>query len=172
MKKSELTSGEYQPYYETYLKNVANTTDLMEGMKQSLVDTPKFFESIPEEKLHHQYAVEKWTPKEILQHLVDTERIFTYRALRISRNDPTELPGFDENAYVPPSQANNKALSQLIAEFSSLRKANIAMYTGFTAEMLQVKGKASGGPVSVRAIPFILMGHELHHIRIIKERYL
>lgn len=172
MKKIELTPKEYDAYYETYLKNVANNQGLIEGFKLSLQTTPSFFENLPEDKLLYQYAEGKWTPKEILQHIIDTERIFTYRALRISRNDKTELPGFDENAYVPPSLANQKSILQLVEEFTSLRKANIALYKGFNAEMLQRLGKASGGPISVRAIPFILLGHELHHIHIIKERYL
>lgn len=172
MKKANLTSGEYDAYYETYLKHVEDDTDLIEGLNHSLQATPIFFEKLPERKLHFQYAEAKWTPKEILQHLIDTERIFTYRALRISRNDTTELPGFDENAYVPPSQANKKPIHQLNEEFTSLRKANIAMYQGFSDAMLQKLGKASGTPISVRAIPFILLGHELHHIRVIKERYL
>jgi hypothetical protein len=171
MKKANLTTAEYAPYYEVYLKNVANDTSLLDGFQKSLTSTPAYFQNLPKEKLLHQYDDGKWTPKEILQHLTDTERIFTYRALRISRNDKTELPGFDENAYVPPSQANLKTLDQLLDEFVSLRKANIALYKGFSDEMLLRLGKASGGPVSVRAIPFILLGHEMHHIRIIKERY-
>lgn len=171
MKKIDLTNKEYDTYYETYLKNVEASTGLMQGFEASLDATPTFFKEIPDAKLLYAYAEGKWTPKEILQHLIDTERIFTYRALRISRNDTTELPGFDENAYVPPSQANQKPILQLVEEFTSLRKANIALYKGFNAEMLQRLGKASGGPISVRAIPFILLGHELHHIQIIKERY-
>lgn len=172
MKKANLTSAEYDAYYEVYLKNVENESDLVEGLLHSLHATPSFFETLPSEKLHYQYADGKWTPKEILQHLIDTERIFAYRALRISRNDTTELPGFDENAYVPPSQANDKSIKQLNEEFISLRKANIAMYLGFSEAMLMRVGKASRAPISVRAIPFILLGHELHHICIIKERYL
>lgn len=172
MKKAEITRIEYAPYYETYLKRVQGDTNLIGGFEKSLIDTPHFFQSIPNEKLHFQYAADKWTPKEILQHLIDTERIFTYRALRISRNDKTELPGFDENAYVLPSMANQKSLAQLVDEFESLRQANICMYKGFSDEMLICLGKASGGPVSVRAIPFILLGHELHHMAIVEQRYL
>lgn len=172
MKKAELTDKEFAPYYHTYLKRVNEETDLLVGLQQSLRETPVFFEKLSPEILQFRYAEAKWTPKEILQHIIDTERIFTYRGLRISRNDTTALPGFDENAYVPPSMANQKAITQLLEEFITLRQANIALYKGFTSEMLLRLGKASGGPVSVRAIPFILLGHELHHIAIIEERYI
>lgn len=171
MKKSDLTPKEYDAYYETYLKHVAASTKLLEGLKTSLTHTVNFFRELPESKLHYQYAEDKWTPKEILQHLIDTERIFTYRSLRIARNDFTELPGFDENAYVPPSKANNKSLEQLVVEFESLRNATLALYTGFATNALTNIGNASGSPISVRAIPFILLGHELHHINVIEERY-
>ena len=171
MKKSDLTPSEYHPYYETYLKKVDASTQLLVSLESSLISTTTFFASLPKDKLRHRYAEDKWTPKEILQHIIDTERIFTYRALRISRNDTTELPGFDENAYVPPSQANQKNLSQLLDEFSSLKKASISLYKGFNKAMLTKLGRASGSPISVRAIPFILIGHELHHIQVIKDRY-
>lgn len=171
MQKKDVKSNEYDSYYKIYLKNVAPETNIIEGQKNSLSCSFNFFQSIPDDKLLYQYAEGKWTPKEILQHITDTERIFSYRALRISRNDFTELPGFDENAYVPPSMANKKSMNQLLDEFASLKRANITLFKGFTDTMLLRKGKASGGPISVRAIPFILMGHEAHHIQVIKERY-
>lgn len=171
MTKNELTIAEYAPYYELYLKNVANDTELIKGLEQSMLSTSLFFEKLPEEKLLYAYAEGKWTPLEVLQHITDTERVFTYRALRFSRNDVTALPGFDHNAYVPTSDANSKTLVQLLTEFTTLRAATISLYQGFSSEALTRLGVASNAPISVRAIPFILIGHELHHIRVVKERY-
>ena len=171
MKKAALTNKEYDPYYELYLRLVDDETQLMKGFEQELEYNFEFYRNIPVEKLHYQYAQGKWTPKEVLQHIIDTERIFCYRALRIARKDFTELPGFDQDAFVPTSYANLKSLDQLLNEYKSLRLANISLYAGFNTEMLSYLGKASNGPISVRAIPFILMGHEKHHINLFKERY-
>lgn len=171
MKKIEITSKEYDPYYKLYLKLVDDETELVKGFEKELEHNLNFYRNIPVEKLHFQYAEGKWTPKEVIQHIIDTERIFCYRALRIARNDFTELPGYDQDAYVPTSFANLKSLEQLLEEYTTLRKANISLYKGFNKDMLTNIGKASNGPVSVRAIPFILMGHEKHHINLFTDRY-
>lgn len=171
MKKKTLAKNEYDSYYQLYLNLVDEETELIQGFKEEHKKNLHFYQNIPVEKLHYQYAEGKWTPKEVFQHIIDTERIFCYRALRIARKDFTELPGFDQDAYVPNSYANLKSLEQLLDEYSSLRLANISLYKGFSNEILKHLGKASKGPVSVRAIPFILMGHEKHHINIFKEKY-
>lgn len=169
--KKDITSKEYAPYYDLYLNRVHQDTTLLEGFQQSKETFTRFIDEIPEEKYYYQYAEGKWTVKEMIQHIIDTERIFCYRALRIARGDKTSLPGFDENAFVPPSKANDKTIQQLKNEYTSLREANLVMYRGFSKEILQELGEASAGPVSVRAIPFILMGHELHHMHIFDTRY-
>lgn len=169
--KKDLQTNEYHPYYELYLARVEGYEELMESFHKSKHDFIDFLNSIPEQKYHFQYQEGKWTIKEIVQHIIDTERIFCYRALRIARGDKTPLPGFDENAFVPPSKANLKSMPQLIKEYTTLREANIALFEGCDKQMLTCLGEASAGPVSVRAIPFILVGHERHHIHIFETRY-
>lgn len=169
--KKDITSIEYAPYYNLYLNRVHQDTTLLEGFQQSKEIFTRFLDEIPQEKYYYQYAEGKWTVKEIIQHIIDTERIFCYRALRIARGDKTPLPGFDENAFVPPSKANEKSMNQLKEEYTSLRESNLSLYKGFDKWMLEELGEASAGPVSVRAIPFILMGHEKHHMHIFEMRY-
>jgi hypothetical protein len=124
------------------------------------------------DKFDFRYAEGKWTIKEIIQHVIDTERIFSYRALRISRNDKTPLPGFDENEYVINTDANNRHLQSLLTELSLVRQSTIALFKSFTPMQLERLGVASNNDISVRAIGFILIGHQKHHQKIFMERYL
>lgn len=113
-----------------------------------------------------------WTPKEILNHLIDSERVFSYRALRFARQDKTELAGFEENNYAHESLANNRSIDDLLTEYQTTRASTIALFKSFNLNMLTSKGIAGTGEVSVRALAFLIIGHEKHHISIIKERYL
>lgn len=171
MSPSDLSDHEYHPYYKNYITQVVYN-DLIEGLKDSFAKTLSFFKSIPNDKLGYQYAEGKWTVKEIIQHLVDAEIVFSYRALRFARNDKTSLPGFDENAYVPSSLANNVSLDQLLNHYSFVRQSTIALFKSFDKEMLMRIGQASGSDMSVRALGFVIIGHETHHCKVIKERYL
>ena len=171
LKKSDIHSDEYKSYYDTYLKLVSDGTSLDSAL-ESYSLLIRFFEMLPENKLLHRYQPEKWTPKQIFQHLIDTERIFSYRALRFARNDFSELSGFDENEYAENCNANDRSLKSLTEEYKNLRLSNISMYESFSDEKLKNKGQASGGYFSVRVIPFILNGHEKHHMNIIESRYL
>jgi hypothetical protein len=117
------------------------------------------------------YAPRKWSVKEIVGHLADTERIMAYRALRIARGDETPLPGFDENAYVPPAKFDARTLPDLVAELRTTRAATLALFRTFDAEAWRRRGTASGKPVSVRAIGYMIPGHERHHVEILKTRY-
>lgn len=171
MTVSELSSNEYNPYYKSYIDKVGDL-NLIEGLKSSLKKTEHFFDSIPDDKLEYTYADGKWTIKEIIQHLIDTEIVFSYRALRFARNDKTELPGFDENAYAQTSFANNKKLNELIEHYAAVRKSTIALFSNFDTETLSRIGNASGSNMSVRALGFVIIGHETHHCNIIRERYL
>lgn len=170
-RKSDITSKEYKPYYELYLNRVSSTTSLFEALEQQseLID---FFNSIPEDKHEFRYLPEKWTPKQILQHLIDTERIFVNRALRFAREDYTLLPGYDENRYAEYCNSNKRSFSDLLEEYDIVRNSSILLYKSFDDRVLKNIGQASGGPFSVRVIPFILCGHQKHHIHIIEERYL
>lgn len=162
---------EYSEYYGYYIKlNPAES--ILEGLENQMNETISFFNSITAEKLDYQYEKGKWTPKDILQHIIDTERIFTYRALCFSRNDKTQLPGYDENDFATKANASNRAIIDLIEEYKLVKQATIMLFKSFDLEMLQQIGVANHTEISVRAIGYILPGHEIHHLNVIKERYL
>lgn len=166
-----LQSSEYATFYKPYIEALGEVV-LMDELEQSLSFFIDFIKTIPSEKHEFRYAESKWTIKDIVQHLIDAERIFAYRALRIARKDKTPLPGFEENDYVNTAFANSRTMDELIEEFSTVRKATISLFKTFTEVQLLQMGIASEKPVSVRAIGFITMGHQYHHVKIIKERYL
>lgn len=169
----ELTDNEYAPFYKPYIL-AASVSDkgIIENLQDSLIQFFELLSDLPEEKQLFAYAENKWTIKELIQHIIDTERVMAYRALCISRNDKTKFPGFDENHYVANSNANAISYIELLKEFSLTRKSSIAMFKGFTDKMLLRKGIASESEISVRALGYILTGHVLHHLKIIKDRYL
>ena len=171
MKASELLVTEYIPYYMTYISK-AGDLDLIEGLKSSFKTTVAFFNALPDDKLEYVYADKKWTVKEIIQHLIDAERVFAYRALRFARSDENSLPGYDENEYASASLANHRSIEELIEDYSSLRESTIHLFQSFSDAMLMKMGRASGGEMSVRAIGFVITGHETHHCQVIKDRYL
>jgi hypothetical protein len=167
----ELLKEEYQPYYLTYISKVGDL-DLIDGLQSSFNETLSFFEKLPENKLEHVYAKDKWTIKEIIQHLIDAERVFAYRAMRFARGDKNNLPGYDENKYAPSSLANRRSKESLLKEYFNLRQTTISLFNSFTNDMLLQIGLADNGNMSVRAIAFVIIGHEKHHCKVIKERYL
>ncbi|AOW21561.1 DinB family protein [Urechidicola croceus] len=171
MTVKDLSKKEYLNFQLTYLKKAGNN-ELMESLIANKEKIKSFFESIPEDKFLYKYAKDKWTIKELLQHIIDTERIFSYRALRIARNDKTELPGFDQDEFNPFSGANNKSKYDLIADYSISRDNTISLFKSFSKEMLLRIGHVSTYNISPRAIGFVTVGHENHHVEIIKERYL
>lgn len=171
MTAKDLKADEYNPYYEPYLIKTKDIT-LKEGLRNNRETVLSFLKSIPENKLEVRYAEGKWTIKEVLLHIIDTERIFSYRALRIARQDPTSLAGYDQDAYVSPSKANERSFKSLLDEYKAVRQASITLFDSFDDKMLLQKGTASHSVISVRALSFILIGHENHHCEIIRERYL
>ena len=128
--------------------------------------------SIPNHKLEYRYAEGKWTVKELLQHLIDSERIFTYRALRFAREDSTNIPGYEHDDYIIPSRANKRTIDSLLQEYKALRASSIKLFESFDEDMLLQIGSANSSNVSVRAMGYIMIGHETHHCNVIKERYL
>lgn len=172
MKRSQLSPQEYNVHYANYINQVPEDLDLITALEQGEAQTHQFYKAIPEDQLKKSYAPGKWTILEVLLHLIDTERIFNYRALCIARGDTTEFPGYEQDEYVPPSKANARSLSSLLAEYSTVRKATISLFSNLKEEDLKQLGKASNSPLSVRAAGFITAGHEKHHEQIIKERYL
>ncbi|QOD60727.1 DinB family protein [Polaribacter haliotis] len=172
MKKGTLKITEYNEYFARYINKVSNNTKLIPGFKEDKKMVIDFFSSIPKEKLEYRYQPEKWTIKEMLQHIVDTERIFMYRLLRIARKDTTALAGYEQDDYVDPSEANQKSLEELINEFTITRLYSINLINSISDENLKNLGTASGSTISARACAFILLGHSIWHIEVIKERYL
>jgi hypothetical protein len=171
MKASELTSGDYNPYYKTYVDKIGES-ELIPTLEKQLKNFPNFMRSIPEEKLQYAYAEGKWTILEALQHIIDTERVFQYRALRFSRNDQTALPGFDQDVFVPESSANSKSIESIIEEYTTVRASTLSLFSSFNEDILKRLGTASDSPMSVGALGFITCGHQRHHRDIIRERYL
>lgn len=171
MNLSQLNENEYNPHYKQYISALGNV-DLFEILTTSSEELLKTIKDLPEEKLLFRYNEGKWSIKELLQHVIDTERIMSYRALRFSRNDATELQGFDENWYVENSNGNDRNFNNLLEEFTCTRRASISLFKSFTDEMLLLSGTANGSDMTVRALGFIIAGHQIHHLKIIKERYL
>lgn len=171
MNSNQLPENEYSAFNGTYIKALDNV-DLLEELEISLHDFIKFVQNIPLDKFDYRYAEGKWTIKEIIQHIIDAERIFAYRALRISRNDQTPLPGFDENDYVDNTSGNNRSIQELLTEFSAVRHSNLLLFKSFSDEQLTRMGIASNHPVSARALGFLIIGHQKHHQRVFQERYL
>lgn len=171
MNSNQLPVNEYSQFNATYIKAIENV-ELIEELEISLHDFIKFVQNIPLDKFDYRYAEGKWTIKDIIQHIIDTERIFAYRALRISRNDKTPLPGFEENEYVENTIANGRSIQELLTEFSAVRHSNLLLFKSFSDEQLTRMGTASNHPISVRAIGFLMIGHQKHHQRVFQERYL
>lgn len=165
------TENDYAPYYKDYV-NYIEGDNIIKILRDQLSRTVKLVKSIPEEKGNYAYAKGKWSIKEVLGHITDSERIFAYRALCIARGEKKSLPGFEQDDYVRGGNFNNRTLMSLIDEFIQLRKSNIILFNSFTEDMLNKRGLANNNEVTVRAILFITAGHEVHHINILKEKYL
>ena len=171
MTSKNLNPNEYNSYYKTYIDSATNL-NIVEGLKQNLDSVVAFYSAIPHDKHDFAYAEGKWTIKAILLHIIDTERIFTYRALRIARLDKTPLMGYEQDDYAVTAKAGSRTLMNILEEYKAVRHAPIALYNSFDSVSLAQIGEASGFPISVRAIGYILTGHENHHNQIIVERYL
>ncbi len=162
---------EYAAFYKGYI-DLVGEDNVLEKLSSNRKKTYYFFLGLPEERADFAYAKGKWTVKEVLGHMIDTERIMCYRLLRFSRADHHPLAGFNENFYASRSNSKNRTLEDLANEFSDLRKANLYLYQNLDEEQLKRKGMASNAVVSVKALLYIIAGHEMHHLSIIKERYL
>ena len=157
-------------FYHTYIEKV-NDLPLLEVLKHGGVDLFVSHLETLESIGNKIYAPNKWTIKEIIQHVIDTERIFINRALRFVRMDNTNLPGYDHDAYVPVSRANDQSLINLIEEYKVLRQSSCHFFNKLNVEELLRKGTANGNEMSVLAIGFILVGHPIHHFKVMEERY-
>ena len=158
-------------FYQRYVDQVEND-QIVPALITNGNETLELIRSIPEKNGDYAYDTGKWTIKEVIAHMIDAERVFAYRALRFSRNDQTVLPGFEENDWALEANANNRRLYKIAEEFANLRASNVDLFGSFNDEMLLRKGTASGAEMSVEAIGFVIVGHELHHRKILLERYL
>lgn len=161
----------YKNYFENYTSLVIEK-DIISAFSNQEKILNDFLDSVSEEKSNYAYAEGKWTLKEMLQHMIDTERIFSYRALAIARKETATLPGFDENLYADNSDANKRTWADLTKEIKTVRSSTSFLFKSFTEEMLQNTGKFSSSNGSANTLGFIIVGHVYHHIKIAKERYL
>ena len=164
-------ANEYAPFYAGYISAVPDG-DLIQLLDSQRDETMQLLGGLDDAKARHRYAEGKWTIAEVLGHVMDGERVFTYRALTFARGDASPLPSFDENAWAVVSNAGRRALRGLLAEYLAVRSATIELFRSFGAEEFARAGVASKNPVSVRALAYIVVGHEKHHLRILRERYL
>lgn len=162
---------EYAPFHAGYVSAVPEG-DVLALMKKQNGETLRMLGKLTEKKSRQRYAPGKWTIREVVGHMIDAERVFAYRALTFARGDKTPLPGFDEVGWGNASNADTRTLKSLLEEFAAVRATTLAMIKGFGPEQLTRTGTASGHPVSVRGLVYVLTGHERHHVRILKERYL
>jgi uncharacterized damage-inducible protein DinB len=158
-------------FFNRYI-NVVEEEDLRKALSKNTKQFVKLLENIPKKKINYAYAEGKWTVKETLQHIIDAERVFVYRALSFARKDQHELPGFDENAWAITAMAPKRKWNDLVDEFKALRAANKLFFASLDDDQLLNTGTASKNPISVAALGFICAGHAAHHIKLIKERYL
>jgi hypothetical protein len=171
MKVPKPQAGSYHEYYDRYIKLV-DEDDLFAALAKNHDEMLTFFSKITDEQGLWRYAEGKWSIKELLQHLIDTERIFCSRALRFARKDETPLPGYDHEKYVPRSKSDRRPMSEILAEFDLVRQSTLALFRSFDTEMMQGEGMANRGALNVSAIGYITAGHCRHHCSIIRERYL
>ena len=163
--------SEYAPYYERYVSRVPDG-DIVRTLESQLEETLALIRGIPEARGDFRYAEGKWSIKELLGHVIDSERVFTYRALRFGRGDTTPLPGFEQDDFVRGADFSKRTLSDLADEYEHVRRATISLFASLDGGAWDRRGKANDTEVSVRGIAFIIAGHERHHVEILKTRYL
>jgi hypothetical protein len=162
-------STEYAPYYEKYITLVPEN-DILDVMRRAPDSDLGFLAGVPESEASVCHPPYTWTTKQVVGHLTDSERVFGYRALRFARGDHAPLPGFDENAYARAIRLDDIPLRELVAEFANLRRSHLAFFKHLSEEAWHRRGIANGAEVSVRALAFILIGHERHHASILRKR--
>jgi hypothetical protein len=164
-------TDEFAPFYANYVAGVPDG-DIVDVLAQQGRDLDALLAGLSAERAEFRYAPDKWTVKEVVGHVSDTERIFAYRALRISRGDATPLAGFDQDTYVATAAFGRRTLTDLLAEFQTVRAATVSLFRAMTDEESRRTGSANAVPVTARALAYIAAGHERHHARILRERYL
>lgn len=169
---SKPTPDQHPDWAPVYINKVADDGRVLEFLAQGLKEILALTENLTEAQWNYRYAEDKWTIKEVLVHLMDVERVFSYRGLSAARGDKTSLPGFDHNAYVPASRANHRTGTSILAEYQALRAATLAFFQHLDDEALSTIGEAKEQPCTARAMVYMIAGHERHHLQILRERYL
>ena len=164
--------GDCLPYFFTYIREVDPATDVLEALAREGEETAAFFRGLSAAQAGHRYAPGKWSLRELAGHLADVERVFALRALWVARRDPSPQPGFDENQWAEASNADTRTVEDLADEVAAVRAASVALFRGFDDDAWTRTGHMTGHPVTLRSLPWIILGHERHHRRVIAERYL
>ncbi len=163
-------SSEYAPYYETYVSKVSGG-DPVAALAAQTPQVDALFARLDRTRAQHRYAPGKWSVQEVIGHITDAERVFGFRALWFARSDPSTLPGFDENAWVPAAGFDAQPIAQVVDAWRAQRGASLALLRSFGADAWPRRGTANGKVMSVRALAFVIAGHETHHVAVLKERY-
>jgi DinB superfamily len=161
---------EATPEFQRYIAEIPDQ-NIGDRLLDQLREIEQLFETVTDHDALARYAEGKWSIKEVLGHLNDTERIFSYRLLRIARGDATPLPGFEENDYVPAGRFDDRPLPMLLTEFRAVRMSTIALVEGVPADAWERWGEASGNPVTARALAYVIVGHVVHHVGVLRDRY-
>lgn len=164
-------AAEYAPFFETYVAQVP-AGDVLDTLERQSEELPTLLSGLSERDAEYRYAPGKWSIKEVVGHINDAERIFVYRALCAARGERVELPGFDEEAYVTGARFDRRSLPELLAEFRTVRAATLTFFSGLDEDALARAHVANKKPYTVRALAYIIAGHERHHVRLLRERYL
>ena len=168
---SKPDAPEHDPYYSRYI-NLVKGSDILQSLSVQIDGSAAFLRAIRDSKSTYRYAPGKWSVNEVVGHVIDTERVFAYRALTFARNDRTALPGMEQDDWIRGSSLDSVPLAELISEFECVRRANIYFFQHLSAEAWMRRGKANNAEVSVRALAYIIAGHELHHMQILGSKYL
>ncbi|MES2396923.1 MAG: DinB family protein [Bacteroidota bacterium] len=160
------------PAYFTHYIDLVKNDDVLKELKSQIAEIKHLMAGIPQEKENFVYSPGKWSIKEVLGHIIDTERIMAYRALCFARKDKTKLPGFDQNAFVSNANFNDRTLKDLAFEFAIVRESNLLLFKHFSESGINEIGNSNGSELSVRAIIFMIAGHTTHHVNVIKSKYL
>ncbi len=171
MRISMPDEGTYPEYYRQYVEAVPDD-EVMTYFVHSQSAVPDFLRQIPENKLGYAYAEDKWTIAEVIQHIMDGERVFAYRGLCIARGEQQPLPSFDQDLYIRNAETSHRTLASLIDEWTGIRHATISLFAHLPDDCLNYLGHAAGYPIRLKAIPWIIAGHEYHHMNVLRERYL
>lgn len=166
---AQLDPAEYAGYFTRYVANISPNESPETALRTTHDRMVDFYGTLTADQLQAPYAPGKWTPKQVLRHLIDTERVLTYRALRFARHDATPLPGFEQDDYVANSHANEEAIADLLAEFTAVRTASQLLFKSLSPTEAARHGTASGLTLSARALAFVVAGHDRHHLRIFGE---